>query len=88
MSFLKCYEEYTFLLILGNDALEIITINVLQKFNVEEEGEHIEKFDIKTRALIPLIDGMDCFVCPFEVKGINNTFRFKQLSITDLSMSI
>jgi CBS domain-containing protein len=70
---------------LGNDALrDNSPLTFFKKFNVVEEGEHKDQFDIKTRALMPLIDGARLFCLSFEIKGINNTFqRFKQLSIAD-----
>ena len=70
---------------LGNDALRKNSpLTFFKKFNVEEEGPNKDKFDIKTRALMPLIDGARLFTLNFDIRGINNTFqRFKQLSITD-----
>ncbi|MBC7748035.1 MAG: CBS domain-containing protein [Methylotenera sp.] len=70
---------------LGNDALRKNSpLTFFKKFNVEEEGINKDKFDIKTRALMPLIDGARLFALYFDIRGINNTFqRFKQLSITD-----
>jgi signal-transduction protein with cAMP-binding, CBS, and nucleotidyltransferase domain len=38
-------------------------------------------FDIKTRAIMPLVDAARLFTLYFDLKGINNTYvRFKQLS--------
>ncbi len=70
---------------LGNDALKKPTpLNFFKKFNVEEEGENKDLFDIKTRALMPLIDGARLLVLSQSIKGINNTYlRFKQLAIVD-----
>lgn len=70
---------------LGNDALKKpAPLNFFKKFNLEEEGEHKGKFNIKTKALMPLIDGARLFVMNMGIKGINNTYlRFKQLAITD-----
>ena len=70
---------------LGNDALKKpAPLNFFKKFNLEEEGEFKGKFDIKTRALMPLIDGARIMVLSLNIKGINNTFlRFKQLAIID-----
>lgn len=70
---------------LGNDALrKNSTLTFFKNFIVEEEGVNKDKFDIKTRALMPLIDGARLFTLSFDIRGINNTFqRFKQLSITD-----
>lgn len=70
---------------LGNDALRKSSpLSFFKKFNVEEEGPNKDKFDIKTRALMPLIDGARLFTLSFDIRGINNTFqRFKQLAIAD-----
>ncbi|WP_366183503.1 DUF294 nucleotidyltransferase-like domain-containing protein [Flavobacterium ovatum] len=70
---------------LGNDALrKNAPLSFFKKFLVEEEGPNKDKFDIKTRALMPLIDGARMFTLSFGIKGINNTYvRFKQLAITD-----
>src|SRR5690606_39053546 len=43
---------------LGNDTLRKPSpLSFFKKFNVEDEGEHKDKFDIKTRAIMPLVDG-------------------------------
>lgn len=70
---------------LGNDALrKPAPLSFFKKFNVEEEGPNKDKFDIKTRALMPLIDGARLIVLSHDIRGINNTYlRFKQLAITD-----
>ena len=70
---------------LGNDALrKPPPLSFFKKFNVEEEGIYKDKFDIKTRALLPLIDSARLFVLNHNIKGINNTYlRFKQLAMVD-----
>ena len=70
---------------LGNDALRKNSpLTFFKNFNLEEEGPNKDKFDIKTRALMPLIDAARLFTLNFDIRGINNTFqRFKQLVITD-----
>lgn len=70
---------------LGNDALrKPPPLSFFKKFNVEEEGIHKDKFDIKNRALMPLIDGARLFTISNTIRGINNTYlRFKQLAIVD-----
>jgi CBS domain-containing protein len=74
---------------LGNDALrKNAPLTFFKNFNVEEEGPNKNKFDIKTRALMPLIDGARLFTLNYNIKGINNTYlRFKQLAITDVKNS-
>lgn len=70
---------------LGNDALKKpAPLNFFKKFNLEEEGEFKGKFDIKNRAIMPLIDGARIMTLSLTVRGINNTYlRFKQLAISD-----
>jgi CBS domain-containing protein len=70
---------------LGNDALRKNSpLTFFKKFNLEEEGPNKDKFDIKTLALMPLIDGARLFTISFDIRGINNTYvRFKQLAIND-----
>lgn len=70
---------------LGNDALrKNAPLNFFKKFTVEEEGENKGKFDLKSKALAPLIDGARLFALSMKLRGINNTYlRFKQLAITD-----
>jgi len=70
---------------LGNDALKRNSpLSFFKKFIIEEEGPHKDKFDIKTRALMPLIDGARLLILNANIKGIQNTYlRFKQLAITD-----
>ncbi|MDP5198870.1 DUF294 nucleotidyltransferase-like domain-containing protein [Flavobacterium sp. DG2-3] len=70
---------------LGNDALKRNSpLSFFKKFITEEDGPHKDKFDIKTRALMPLIDGARLLILNANIKGIQNTYlRFKQLAITD-----
>ena len=74
---------------LGNDTLKKPTpLNFFKKFNVEELGENKGKFDIKTRALMPLIDGARMLVLSNNIKGVNSTFlRYKQLALIDPKFS-
>lgn len=74
---------------LGNDALKKpAPLNFFKKFNLEEEGEHKGKFDIKTRALMPLIDGARLLVMSNNIRGINSTYlRYKQLAMIDPKFS-
>nr|WP_294931314.1 DUF294 nucleotidyltransferase-like domain-containing protein [uncultured Flavobacterium sp.] len=70
---------------LGNDALKKNSpLSFFKKFILEEEGPYKMKFDIKTRALMPLIDAARLLILSFNIKGIKNTYlRFKQLAISD-----
>ena len=54
------------------------------KFNYEEEGENKDLFDIKTKAIMPLVDAARLLSISQNLKGFNNTYlRFKQLAIVD-----
>jgi CBS domain-containing protein len=71
---------------LGNDALRYnAPLSFFKKFILEEEeGLNKDKFDIKTRALMPLIDSARLFALCYSIKGVKNTYsRFKQLAIGD-----
>ncbi len=70
---------------LGNDTLrKNPPLNFFKKFNLEEDGEHKGKFDIKNRAIMPLVDGARLFAISMNLRGINNTYlRFKQLAMID-----
>ena len=83
--FENAYNNTLFFDFLGNDALRKNSpLSFFKKFIVEEEGIHKDKFDIKTRAIMPLVDSARLFALSYEIKGINNTYtRFKQLAIAD-----
>jgi CBS domain-containing protein len=74
---------------LGNDALRKNSpLSFFKKFNLEEEGINKDKFDIKERALMPLIDSARLFSLSHNIRGINNSYlRFKQLAIVDVKNS-
>jgi len=82
-------NKVLFLDYLGNDTIKKPTpLNFFKKFNIEEDGEHKGKFDIKTRALMPLIDGARLLILSNNIKGINSTYlRFKQLAMIDPKFS-
>jgi len=83
--FLNIKKQSSFFDFLGNDALKKpAPLSFFKKFNVEEEGEQRDKFDIKTRALLPLVDGARLMVLSHNIRGINNTYmRFKQLAMVE-----
>lgn len=74
---------------LGNDALrKPPPLSFFKKFNVEEEGEHRNKFDIKLKGIMPLTDGARLLALGQNLRGITNTYmRFKQLAMTDPKFS-
>ncbi len=67
---------------LGTDALKNPPpLGFFRQFLVENDGEHKDSFDIKSRALMPLVDAARLLTLSLNVKGINNTFhRFKKLA--------
>lgn len=59
-------------------------LTFFKHFNLEEEGLQKDLFDIKNRAILPLVDAARVLVLSHKIKGINNTFlRFKQLTIVE-----
>ncbi|RZJ72739.1 DUF294 nucleotidyltransferase-like domain-containing protein [Flavobacterium sp.] len=70
---------------LGNDALrKPPALSFFKKFNVEEEGENRNRFDIKLRGIMPLTDGARLLALGQNLRGITNTYlRFKQLAMVD-----
>ncbi|MGL5111290.1 MAG: DUF294 nucleotidyltransferase-like domain-containing protein [Flavobacterium sp.] len=70
---------------LGNHVLRNnAPLTFFKKFIVEEDAVNRHKFDIKMRALMPLVDGARLFALFYNLKGINNTYlRYKQLAIVD-----
>ena len=74
---------------LGNEALRKNSpLNFFKKFILDEDGVNKGKFDIKNRAIMPLVDGARLFAISLNLRGINNTYlRFKQLAITDPKFS-
>lgn len=85
----KINSKTLFFDFLGNDTLKKpIPLNFFKKFNLEEIGEHKGKFDIKNRAISPLVDAARLLSLNFSIKNINNTYlRFKQLAIIDTKHS-
>lgn len=56
-------------------------LGFFRNFLVEKSGEHQDKFDIKLRAMMPLVDAARLLVLSHNVVGINNTFkRFERLA--------
>lgn len=70
---------------LGNDALrKPPAFGFFKKFNIEEEGAHKGKFDIKTRGLLPFIEAARMMTLSQNIRGVNNTYlRLKELAVVD-----
>lgn len=55
-----------------------------RKFLVEQDGAHKDFFDLKRRALMPLIDAARVLILSHNVKGINNTWqRYEKLALLE-----
>ncbi len=67
---------------LGTDALRNPPpLGFFRQFLVENDGEHKDAFDIKGRALMPLIDAARLLALSLGIRGIQNTYnRFKKLA--------
>lgn len=71
---------------LGNDAMrKPPALSFFKKYNLEENGPHKDKFDLKNRVQMSLIDGARLFILHHNIRGITNTYmRFKQLAMVDV----
>ena len=67
---------------LGKDAIKSPPpLGFFKQFLVEENGEQKDLFNIKSRALMPLIDAARLLILSHNIKGINNTSeRFEKLA--------
>lgn len=70
-----------FLNFLGRNALRNPPpIGFFRQFLVENDGAHKDQFDIKSRAIMPLVDAARLLILSHNVKDKNNTIsRFKKL---------
>lgn len=81
-SIFKSIHTYEiFLNFLGRNALlNPPPLSFFRQFLVERNGEHKDQFDIKSRALMPLIDAARLLTLSHQIKNKNNTIaRFKKL---------
>ena len=71
-----------FLAKLGRSALmNPSPLGFFRKFIVEQNGEHKDFFDLKKRALMPLVDAGRILILSHRIKHINNTAeRFEKLA--------
>jgi CBS domain-containing protein len=82
-SIFKSIESFEiFLNFLGRNALRNPPpIGFFRQFLVENDGEHKDQFDIKSRALMPLVDAARLLILSHHIKDKNNTIsRFKKLA--------
>jgi CBS domain-containing protein len=70
---------------LGNITLKKpLPLSFFKKINIEEDGENKGKFDIKNRAIMPLVDGARLLILSQNISGIQNTnLRYKQLALIE-----
>lgn len=71
-----------FLNFLGLNALKNPPpLSFFRQFLVEQDGEHKDQFDIKARAMMPLVDAARILILSKNVKAYNNTIvRFEKLA--------
>lgn len=71
-----------FLPLLAKNALKNpAPLSFFRNFVVESSGEHKDEFDLKLRAMLPLVDAARVLVLQHKLTGINNTTaRFKKLA--------
>ena len=85
-SIYKSLEQSSlFFKFLGRDALKNPPpLSFFKQFVVEENGEQKDLFNIKSRALRPLIDAARLLILSNNIKGINNTSeRFEKMAEID-----
>ncbi|MCX2738745.1 DUF294 nucleotidyltransferase-like domain-containing protein [Pontibacter anaerobius] len=75
-------QEHVFLPYLAKHALQSPPpLSFFRNFIVERSGEHKDQFDIKLRAMTPLVDAARVLTLDNRVAGLNNTFkRFEKLA--------
>lgn len=67
---------------LGSDALKSPSpLGFFKQFLVEKNGEQKDLFNIKNRAIMPLVDAARLLILSNKIKGINNTYeRYEKLA--------
>ena len=83
------FKNKLFFDFLGNDTLrKPPALSFFKKYIVEESGSNKDKFDIKNRVQMALVDGARLFILHHNIRGISNTYmRFKQLAMVDVKNS-
>ena len=74
--------DQTFFAYLASDALKNPPpLSFFKQFIVEDDGAHKDEFDLKARALMPLIDAARVLALSNEISGCNETVeRFRELA--------
>ncbi|MEZ4837640.1 DUF294 nucleotidyltransferase-like domain-containing protein [Flavobacterium sp.] len=80
--FANLQNNQLFFAYLGTDALKNPPpLGFFRQFLVEDDGEHKDTFDIKSRAIMPLVDAARLLLLSQNIRGINNTYhRYKKLA--------
>lgn len=69
-------SQPSFLSFLAKNALENPPpLSFFRGFMVEHNGEHKDEFDIKARAMMPLVDGARVLALAAKIKGVNSTIK-------------
>ncbi|MBT8246132.1 MAG: CBS domain-containing protein [Winogradskyella sp.] len=50
-------------------------LSFFRQFLVENDGEHKDQFDIKARAIMPLVDAARLLILSHNIKSVNNTIQ-------------
>jgi len=82
-SIFKSIDKYEiFLNFLGLNALKNPPpLSFFRQFLVEDSGEHKDQFDIKARAMMPLVDSARLLILSKNITSYNNTIlRFEKLA--------
>ncbi|MBV7268025.1 DUF294 nucleotidyltransferase-like domain-containing protein [Winogradskyella luteola] len=76
------YAHDIFLTYLGRNALQNPPpLSFFRQFLVEDNGEHKDQFDIKARAMMPLVDAARLLILSHNIKSVNNTLgRYEKLA--------
>lgn len=81
-SIFKAIDNYEiFLNFMARNALKNpAPLSFFRHFLVENSGEHKNQFDIKARAIMPLVDAARLLILSHKIKDINNTIsRYEKL---------
>jgi len=82
-------KSHLFLPILAKNAMaNPAPLSFFRNFVVERSGEHKDAFDLKLRAMLPLVDAGRVLILHHKMAGINNTSaRFRKLAEVDANNS-
>ena len=83
--FIEIQKHEIFLNFLGKNALRNPPpLSFFRQFLVEQNGEHKDQFDLKSRALMPLIDAARLLCLSLQIpNSINTIHRFEQLALSE-----